>query len=91
MTTIFAGHNTDKGFHHTYEKPYQRELAPRRDDILWVLEIGILDGGSLRAWRDYFPYATVVGMDIDESCMRHSEVNHRIVTTVGDQKNQDDI
>jgi hypothetical protein len=89
MQAIFDGHNTDKGFHHTYEKPYRRELQHRRPDVFGVLEIGILDGGSLRAWRDYFPHAQIVGMDIDERCMIEGE--QRIVTIHGDQKNQDDL
>jgi uncharacterized NAD-dependent epimerase/dehydratase family protein len=67
---IFTGYDTDKGYHHTYEIPYQRELESRRKDVKGVLEIGIYHGGSLKAWRDYFPNATVVGMDIDDGSHR---------------------
>lgn len=30
-----------------------------------VLEIGVLFGGSVRLWRDYFPDCKIVGIDID--------------------------
>lgn len=45
---------------------YDRLLPPRR----WcsaVLEIGIAGGESLRAWREFFPEAQVIGIDCDRN------------------------
>lgn len=89
MSEIFADFDTDKGWHHTYEEPYRRELASRRYDVKSVLEIGIYKGGSLKAWRAYFPSALIVGMDCDTTTMMYGE--ERIYTFVGNQKSADDL
>ncbi len=60
---IFARHGTDKGFEHHYGPVYDR-LFPDRAAVRAVLEIGIAGGNSLRAWREMFPNATVVGLDV---------------------------
>ena len=38
-------------------------------------------GGSLRAWRDFFPNAIIHGIDIEDDCMFEED---RIVTFLGD-------
>lgn len=57
-------HATDKA-EHGYTEVYDRRLSPRRDEPLNVLEIGVFMGGSLRMWRDYFPNATIQGVDLN--------------------------
>ena len=46
-----------------YADFYRRQFAGLRPRLL--LEIGVLNGGSLRAWQDIFPSARVVGIDIN--------------------------
>ena len=46
-----------------YLRHYDSMLEPWVDEKLTLLELGILKGGSLLLWRDYFPLATVVGID----------------------------
>jgi hypothetical protein len=46
---------------------------------------GYKPGGSLRAWRDYFPNAEIVGIDIQEDCMLSNE--NRIHTFLCDSTN----
>jgi SAM-dependent methyltransferase len=58
-----GGYDTDKG--PDYLIQYEEFLAPRREQVLRVLELGVLRGGSLRLWRDYFPNAIVVGLDAE--------------------------
>lgn len=59
---------TDKHFVHNTIPVYESLFAPIRDHVSRVLEIGINSGVSHRMWRDYFPNATVVGIDIVDLC-----------------------
>lgn len=58
-------HDTDKAYFHKYLDFYAKYL-PKRDFKGRLLEIGVLDGGSLRMWREYYPKAEIVGIDIQE-------------------------
>jgi 8-demethyl-8-alpha-L-rhamnosyltetracenomycin-C 2'-O-methyltransferase len=82
LCDIFARYPTDKNTGHRYGPVYEELLAPIRDQAWAVLEIGVARGGSLRVWRDYFPKATVVGLDIDPSARF---IDDRIVCVTGDQ------
>lgn len=53
---------TDKATYHRYCDFYQDHL-PGRDFTGVMLEIGIMDGASLGMWREYWPQATIVGVD----------------------------
>lgn len=73
---------TDKSSCHNYGPAYDY-LFPDRDKIQLFMEIGITDGSSMLAWRDAFPNAHIVGMDIGEcSCER----GPRLEFHVGDQR-----
>lgn len=56
----FERYGTDKAIH-GYADFYARHLpeSPRS-----ILEIGVKDGRSIRAWRDLFPSAEIVGLDL---------------------------
>lgn len=58
-------HNTDKAFFHQYLDFYQKYL-PKRTFKGRLLEIGVMDGASLRMWREYYPKAEIVGVDIND-------------------------
>jgi hypothetical protein len=61
---------------HDYAPQYQQHLGPRRRAVRCVLEIGVggtsstagyettAGGQSLRMWRDHFPNAQIIGIDI---------------------------
>jgi hypothetical protein len=54
---------------HHYLAIYDRYLSRFRGKAFRMLEIGVLDGGSLHLWRRYFgPDATLFGIDIDQGC-----------------------
>ena len=68
---------TDKSLYvHGYTRLYETHFASRRPTVRRLLEIGVgginswhgyetTEGGqSLRMWRDYFPNAEIVGIDI---------------------------
>jgi cephalosporin hydroxylase len=44
---------------------YWQILNPRKYSVKNVLEIGIMQGASLELWRNFFPNAEVVGVDIN--------------------------
>jgi len=78
---------TDKSSSHSYSwgylRSYARMLSHLRFEAFNFLEIGALGGSSLRLWRNFFPKATIIGLDINESC--RSIAGDRIVIEIGSQ------
>jgi len=85
---------------HNYSQVYDFLLASRKSQVSSVFECGIgsknqsvegnmgpsaEEGASLRVWRDYFPQASIVGVDIDSECLFQEE---RIRTFQCDQTNR---
>lgn len=71
LNDLALKHNTDKrmnrhGYVYAYEKMFKGM------DIESFLEIGIYHVGSHKMWLDYFPEATVYGIDIDEVPLRRA-------------------
>ena len=63
--TRLAGAKTDKGATgHHFTEVYELFFSPLKSTAAKVFEIGIAGGGSLEMWGDYFPKATVYGIDI---------------------------
>jgi len=62
LMEIGLKHHTDKAFYHKYLMMYQKLLS--WEDIQSVLEIWVREGASIRMWRDYFPEARIIGVDI---------------------------
>lgn len=54
-----------------------------RNDVKLMMEVGVADGSCLLAWREIFPNATIVGMDIHHSDKAHGD---RIEFYLGDQR-----
>lgn len=65
LQEIGLKYGTDKATHHQYLDFYAEHL-PDRDFAGRLLEIGIRDGSSLSMWHEYFPKATIVGIDIEQ-------------------------
>jgi demethylmacrocin O-methyltransferase len=65
LDTLALRYGADKSSRvHGYTRAYERHFAPLRDRPIALLEIGVGSGASLRLWRDYFPHATVYGLDV---------------------------
>lgn len=65
ITQILKKYDTDKEVFHRYGQTYETIFSRfNREDKLNILEIGTQQGGSLLAWKEYFPNANVVGIDI---------------------------
>jgi hypothetical protein len=89
LQQIFNKYGTDKSSCHEYYDPYEENFSYLRDEPINLLEIGIRDGNSLRAWKHYFPNGVIHGMDIDPSCNVMKEEGFNVV--IGDQGSEDDL
>lgn len=76
-------------FHHHYDSFYATLFEPLQNKANTVLEIGIFTGESLRALRDFFPNAQIIGLDIEKQYMIKNE--NRIHTMQGNQFDHDDL
>lgn len=94
LNDLFTKYGTDKGdapMGWGYTPFYETLMGPRRLSVKKVLEIGICGhrdipnnvvGASLFCWRDYFPNATIYGVDNDSRFVFNDQ--HRIVTRCAD-------
>ena len=57
---------------------------PFRHEPIDVLEIGVLNGGSVRSWRQFFCSARIIGVDINPNCRRYED--DRVVIEIGSQE-----
>jgi hypothetical protein len=77
---------TDKASsHHDYLSFYERFLAPMRDEPITLLEIGVFQGASLYTWREFFPKANIIGVDVQLTCKQFE--SDRIKIELADQSN----
>ncbi len=74
---------TDKESNHRYGDTYET-LFQDRDTVYMVMEVGVADGACLCAWREVFPNALIVGMDIHPAANWNGEFH------LGDQRSQQD-
>lgn len=63
------GKRGEPGKGHDYLRIYERFSVLERTEVLKVLEIGVQKGASIRMWEEYFPNATIYGLDIAESAL----------------------
>jgi hypothetical protein len=76
---------TDKrnvSFVHAYENAFLNH----RENIKLLFEIGVNNGGGVRTFRDYFPNALIVGIEIDP---RFAFQEDRIVVEIGNATDKD--
>lgn len=64
LEDIVDNTRTDKNTIHSYLPLYQQLLIKKKETATNVLEIGILYGGSIKLWSDFFTNAKVYGLDI---------------------------
>jgi hypothetical protein len=81
---------------HNHSPHYERHLGPRRFERILLLEIGAgghrnryAGGNSLHVWRDYFPRATIVGLD--RFAKELPFLGRRVHVIQGDQSSPDDL
>jgi SAM-dependent methyltransferase len=84
LDEIALRHGTDKAStRHGYTAIYEPLVTSLREKPVTLLEIGVLEGASLRTWADYFPNGKIVGIDVQPSAAAHG--SQRIKVVIGDQ------
>ena len=63
LKKIFVKFKCDKYFH-KYDLVYDNYFSRLKNKNLKILEIGISDGASLKAWSEYFKNSKIIGFDI---------------------------
>ena len=90
LDEIGIKHGTDKSSrYHDYLSFYEIFLSHMRPEPIKLLEIGVFNGQSLRMWYDYFPNATIIGVDIQPSAQQHA--NARTLIRTADQSNLQEL
>ena len=81
---------TDKSSRiHNYCVKYEKWLPFNRLEPINILEIGVLQGHSLLTWREYYPNAKVIGIDINPECKNHEDIDNNIFVEIGSQDDPD--
>lgn len=60
-----SDYDTDKALHTHYLRNYEEYFRPLLDRDVRLLELGVLKGGSLLLWRDYFERGIIAGLDLN--------------------------
>lgn len=85
---------TDCRHCHPYTLFYDGLFKNKKNESLKIAELGILDGGSLLMWQEYFKNAKIFGFDFNEEFIEKFKKNHnndRIVLANLDVKNAENI
>lgn len=86
LNEIMNEHNADKGsIGHDFCKRYEKHFEPLRDMPIDLLECGIQNGLSARAWLEFFSNAIVYGVDVAD---QHGITDPRFHFIRGNQRDQ---
>lgn len=84
LNDIAKFYGTDKSSDiHNYCVKYEKYLPFERYEELNILEIGVLNGKSLKTWKEYYPLSKILGIDINPECKQYEE--SRISVEIGSQ------
>ena len=64
LLELVNDNKTDKNTVHSYLPLYQKLLESRKETAKNVLEVGMLNGGSIKLWNEFFVNATIHGVDV---------------------------
>ena len=93
LDVIFNKYDTDKNTKfHNYTRQYNTLFKEFRDKPIKYLEIGVFNGGSIKAFKEAFKNSRcIVGLDIDNRCKNYEDVTNNIFIEIGDATNIDFI
>lgn len=84
LNQIAKNYGTDKSDEiHNYCVKYEKYLPFERYNKLNILEIGVLNGKSLKTWKNYFYRSQILGIDINPECKKYQEEN--VFVEIGSQ------
>ena len=81
-------YKTDKAHYHNFTQIYDDALKHLIGKNINFLEIGVEHGFSLKMWHEYFPNATIYGLDIDDKTYLN---NDRIFCSILDQSKKEHL
>jgi hypothetical protein len=86
LEIIFLKYDTDKNVNfHNYTRQYNSLLHNFREKPIKYLEIGVWNGGSIKAFRETFKKSTCcLGLDIDSRCKNYEDVENNVFVEIGD-------
>ena len=89
LTQIGAAANTDKATFHNFTPIYERFLFDKRETLQTMIEVGVLEGGSMKMWDTYFTGAKLLlGLDITlEKVKPETQYSDRVKLEVCDPTN----
>ncbi len=64
LEELFNKAGSDKAEKHHYHTVYGPEFDALRNEPINILEVGVFKGDSIKAWLEFFPNATIYGIDI---------------------------
>jgi len=97
LTDIGLKFKTDKVYsdHTFFNKNYMNHYEKYFEEIRYLpikfLEIGVLDGASLRTWREYFPNSEIHGIDIRPECKAQEDLQNNIHVHIIDCSDEDSL
>ena len=93
LETMARKEKTDK-WQHEYTDYYSKWFEPIRHEKLKILEIGVFGGSSIRMWEEYFPNATIYGVDTGRICsndVMNNLKSNRVITEFVDQSSRESL
>ena len=86
LDVIFNKYDTDKkAKYHNYTRQYNSLLNEFRDKPIKYLEIGVYNGGSIKAFRDTFKKSPcILGLDINNVCKKYEDIERNLFVEIGD-------
>lgn len=76
LKKLFIKYKSDKHVH-KYDLVYDQYLEKLKNKKLNILEIGVSDGSSLKAWSDYFKKSKIIGIDIKKIDRKKNKLNKK--------------
>ena len=74
---LFKKYKSDKYFHN-YHNVYENFLYKLKKKKLKILEIGVSDGSSIKAWSEYFKNSLIIGIDIKKIDIKKRKLKKKI-------------
>ena len=88
ITELFEKYGSDK-INHGYTDIYFSHFKKLKNEKLNILEIGVADGKSVRAWSEFFVNSTIIGIDIKKIDIDEKKINKKnIKIHQGSQSNK---
>jgi hypothetical protein len=87
LNNIGGHYGTDKQYLHNYYNRFYQTLLQPYQEKCDILEIGVLDGASLRVWNEFFNEGLIHGIDINN----HQSDLERVMMFNVDQSNEQSL